>query len=108
MQKKDEREKVRWELLPLETIEEAVKALMVGAKKHGDFDWQKQDKEFFYAALMRHIKEYQSGVTMDKESGLNPLAHAMCNIIFLLWLEMNQEKKHENSIRHRLHANKEI
>jgi hypothetical protein len=82
-------DKPKWELLPLSLINETVKVLTMGAKKYGPNNWQKVENadERYYAALMRHIVAYREGESIDPESGLSHLAHAMCNLIFLSELQ---------------------
>jgi hypothetical protein len=81
--------KPRWELLPLNLVEEIVKVLTMGAEKYAPENWRKVEnaKDRYYAALMRHIKAYRSGELVDGESGLSHLAHAACNIMFLYELQ---------------------
>jgi CRISPR/Cas system CMR-associated protein Cmr3 (group 5 of RAMP superfamily) len=87
---KDDKSKLRWDLLPMETIEEVVKVLTMGANKYAPNNWQLVDnaKDRYYAAAMRHIVEWRKGNKIDDESKLNHLSHVMCNIMFLLWLDM--------------------
>ena len=82
-------EKPRWDLLPLDIIEEIVKVLTIGAQKYDDDNWRKVEngKKRYYAAMMRHIKDYQSGEMLDPETGLPHLAHAGCCLIFIMGLE---------------------
>ncbi len=82
-------EKPRWDLLPLDIIEEIVKVLTIGAQKYDDDNWRKvaNGKKRYYAALMRHIKDYQAGEMLDQETGLPHLAHAGCCLIFIMGLE---------------------
>jgi len=86
---KYDQEKLRWDLLPIEVIEEVVKVLTMGAKKYKDNNWQlvENGNERYYAAAMRHITEWRKGNKIDEESGLNHLSHAMCNLVFLMWLD---------------------
>jgi hypothetical protein len=90
---KFDEEKLRWDLLPLDLVNETVKVLTLGAKKYGPNNWQKVTDgiDRYYAALMRHITAYRSGEFLDDESGLTHLAHAMCNLIFLYALEMKDD-----------------
>lgn len=85
-------DKLRWDLLPIQEIEEIVKILTFGANKYADNNWQivPNAKERYYAALMRHIVAYRKGEGIDSESGVSHLAHAMCNMIFLMWLNNNE------------------
>lgn len=91
---KFDNDKLRWDLLPIETIEETVKILTFGARKYSDNNWQKVEngKERYYAALLRHIVSYRKGELVDPESGNSHLSHAMCNLIFLMWLENNKKE----------------
>lgn len=82
--------KPRWDLLPLDIVEEIVKVLTVGAVDYGDNNWKKVEEERYLAALLRHITAYQKGENNDPDTGLSHLAHAGCNLIFLLWKEQNK------------------
>lgn len=84
--KKYDNEKPRWELLPVEPIEEVVKVLSHGAQKYSDDNWVhvKPFKPRYYAAALRHIFAWWKGERTDPESGLHHLAHAVCCLIFLM------------------------
>jgi hypothetical protein len=86
--------KNRWDLLPIDCVEDVVKILSFGAKKYGKENWKELDdfEDRYYAALMRHIVEWRKGNTIDEESGLSHLSHAMCNLVFLLWKEKQKVK----------------
>jgi hypothetical protein len=88
-------EKLQWDLLPFDAIEEVVKVLTFGAKKYTPDGWKfVPDKERrYYAALLRHIAAHQKGEMIDPESNIGHLAHVACNAIFLLWFELNKEKE---------------
>jgi len=85
--------KPRWDLLPLDAVEEIVHVLTYGAKKYADHNWihVPNAKERYFAALMRHLKSYQGGEMLDPESGFSHLAHAGCCLIFLLWLSIHPQ-----------------
>ena len=87
--RKDDNDKLRWNLLPTEPVEEIVKVLMFGAKKYGDDNWKSvgNGKERYYNAAMRHLAEYAKGNLLDEESGLTHTAHAGCCLLFLTYLE---------------------
>ncbi len=78
-------QKPRMDLLPRAGIEEIAKVLEVGAKKYGDRNWAKgMDWGRLYAATLRHVFASLDKEDKDPESGLDHLAHAACNLLFLL------------------------
>lgn len=100
--RKDDHGKVPWSLLPLEAVEEVLRVLYWGAyekkpKPYGPNNWQgvANARQRYYDAAMRHLtdwwKRYQSnpaGDMSDHESGFHILAHAGCDILFVLWFDM--------------------
>lgn len=81
-------EKPKWELLPLDTVEDIVKVMTYGAKKYAPDNWKLvTPKERYLAAAFRHIVEWKKGSTIDLESGLPHLAHALCSLMFLHYLD---------------------
>lgn len=82
------------DLIPPYILVELAKVLTFGAKKYGANSWQQlEDFDARYtAAMMRHFEEWRSGQRIDPESGLPTLAHALCNISFLLWKELSGEQ----------------
>lgn len=90
---KYDEEKPRWDLLPLEEMESVVMVLTKGAQTYDDDNWKKvpNAKRRYYAAVLRHMKDYQKGEYLDKDDGEPHLAHAICDLIFLLWFN-NQER----------------
>jgi hypothetical protein len=94
--------KIKYNLIPIECIEDLAKILTMGSEKYADNSWQQVEngEERYFAALMRHLVASRKGDKIDEESGLSHLAHAMCNVVFLLWLEknkVNDEKKAQDS-----------
>lgn len=84
---KNDSGKLDWSLLPIECIEDAVAVLTMGAEKYSPDGWKSLERlyERYYSAAMRHIAEWKKGNKIDEESGKNHLAHAMVNLMFLLW-----------------------
>jgi len=77
--------KLKHHLLDKEAIDELVRVLMMGADKYGDYNWTGgMDWTRCYDAAKRHMESWLFGEDIDPESGLNHLAHAMCNMMFLL------------------------
>ncbi len=83
---KYDKEKLRWDLLPLKPIIDIVDILSYGAAKYADENWRYVEpfEDRYYAAAMRHITAWRLGEQIDEESGKHHLAHAMCSLIFLM------------------------
>jgi len=79
--------KERWDLVPWAILEDMVKVLTFGAEKHTDDGWKDLPYDFHFEALMRHISEWRKGHVLDEESNLPHLAHAMCRLMFLSYLD---------------------
>lgn len=86
---KYDKDKLRWDLLPWDAIEKIVEIMTYGAKKYEPNNWQKVNKERYYAAMMRHYVAEWKGEDNDKESELLHLAHMACNAVFLLWKKIH-------------------
>lgn len=88
-------DKDRWDLVPLAPLKEVVRVLMHGARKYRPYGWTKvpNARKRFYAATQRHLISYQLGEEKDLDSGLHHLAHAACNILFMLWFEIQLQRK---------------
>lgn len=82
-------DKLRWDLLPMEEIEDIVKVYHAGAKKYGPNTWQDLDNGFerYRAAMFRHMMAYLKGERMDKETNVHHLAAAAWNVITMLWYD---------------------
>ncbi len=89
--KKFDQKKPRMDLIPSVALYELAKVLTFGADKYGDNNW-KDGIEFsrLYAAALRHLLAYKSGETIDPESKISHLSHALCNISFLVWHSANR------------------
>ena len=91
---KHDTDKPRWDLLPFEQVEKIVHVLTDGAKKYSDDNWKEVPDGFkrYFSAALRHLAAYGSGEKFDPESKHSHLAHAGCNILFLLWFETYGEQ----------------
>ena len=92
---KHDAEKPRMDLLPFEALEAVAEVLTYGARKYSDNGWQTvEGKERRYlAALLRHLAARERGEAWDRESGLLHAAHMATNALFILWFEIQREKK---------------
>lgn len=87
--RKDDAGKLRWSLVPAGTVQDMVEVLEFGALKYAPNNWQKvPDAEHrYYDATMRHMDAWWRGERLDQETGCSHLAHAMCCVAFLMYLE---------------------
>ena len=72
-------------MIPRSALLAEALVLDYGAKKYGRDNWRNGLK--FSRALdaaLRHILAFNSGEDNDPETGLSHLAHARCNLAFLL------------------------
>ena len=85
--------KPRWTLLPWRQVEQIVEILTFGAIKYADNNWQKVEnsKTRYFDALQRHLIAWFEGEKTDPESGKSHLAHAGCNLLFLMWFDDQKE-----------------
>lgn len=85
-------QKLRWDLLPLEEIEEIVKVYTAGSKKYGDNTWQNLPNgvQRYKAALLRHLLEFEKGNEIDEETGCKHLAQVAWNAIAMLWISKHK------------------
>src|SRR5690349_11543974 len=80
--------KLRWDLVPPE-FEEVVKVLTYGASKYADRNWELGIQYGrLVAATLRHLWAWVRGERNDPETGIHHLAHAGCDILFLLTYEL--------------------
>lgn len=87
--------KLRWDLLPLEEIEDIVKVYTAGSIKYGDNNWQNLENGYqrYKAAMLRHLLEYEKGNTIDKDTGCHHLAQVAWNAIAMLWISKHNFRK---------------
>lgn len=91
--KKFDTGKLRWSLLPEGVVEDVIKVLEYGAQKYAPDNWKHvpDSTTRYYDAAMRHIDAWWRGEAEDGETGQSHLAHAMCCLMFLMWLEKQNE-----------------
>lgn len=80
--------KLQYSLIPPIATRELAKVLTYGANKYKANNWKKvDDKSRYIDALYRHLEAWRSGESIDTESGLSHLSHALTNITFLIYFE---------------------
>jgi hypothetical protein len=83
--------KPRLGLIPPQIIEGLGYVLAFGAEKYDENNWKKglTDEECLSSCL-RHITKFQRGEMYDDESGIHHLAHAACNLAFMMYFHEEQ------------------
>ena len=87
-------DKLMWELLPLEDVEDIVRVYTAGAKKYGPDKWQNLPDGIrrYKAALLRHLVEFDKGNEIDEETGCHHLAAVAWNAIAMLHISKQQKQ----------------
>ena len=73
-------------LVPPVAKEAAARVLALGASKYGPWNWRKTDvcRSTYISAIHRHLDAWQSGETIDPESGESHIAHVLATCCILL------------------------
>ena len=85
---KNDNGKPTYDLIPFDLLADVNKVLEHGVKRYGKNNWRKPDgfkMSRAYNALLRHLFAWWSGRDNDAETGISHLAHAMCNLLFLMY-----------------------
>lgn len=86
--RKDDQEKVRYELLPCSLLHGVAVILTFGAKKYAPRNWELGFAwSRAFGALMRHMWAWWGGENLDPETGKSHLWHAGCELAFLIEFE---------------------
>lgn len=86
--RKDDTDKLPLYLLPFDALEDVARVLLFGANKYGERNWEQGMKRSrLIGAGLRHIFKWCMGEKVDPETGLSHIAHAACNMLFLLAYE---------------------
>jgi len=90
--KKFDQDKVKLSLLPWKAIRIVTRVLMFGVEKYGENNWKLcDDRDRYVNAALRHITDYIEGEKKDPETNLSPIAHAICDLLFVLHFELEDE-----------------
>ena len=78
--------KLRYDLLPFDSLDEIVKVITHGAKKYGENNWKELDNAIdrYTGALLRHLSSLRQGEINDPDSKLMHISHIACNALFLI------------------------
>lgn len=86
--------KLPWHLLPWDAAGQVVAVLRFGAQKYADRNWEGGIAySRLFSATQRHLTNwFQGRQDADPETGLSPLAHAACDVLFLLAFTLRDRK----------------
>lgn len=97
---KDDFEKVRFDLMPVKPLFDVGDVFTYGARKYGVRNWEKgMVWSRPYATALRHIFAWWNGELYDRETGLHHLAHAICELMFLLEFDETHPEKDDRPER---------
>lgn len=68
-------------------VQEVIDVLELGARKYAPDNWKKVENERYHDAMLRHVLSYLGGEVNDPETSKHHLAHAVCNMLFLIQKE---------------------
>lgn len=85
--------KLEYGLLPPLSLKAVTEILTIGAQKYERDNWKHvpDAKRRYFDAAMRHMWDWKCGEKYDEETNKNHLAHAICNLMFLLEKELLTE-----------------
>ena len=97
--------KQRWDREFQYAFDHIIEVMTYGAAKYADRNWEKGlPWRKALGALMRHIRQFRAGETIDPESGLPHMAHAAWWCCALLdWMRTRSEFDDRNSVKPTLH-----
>lgn len=85
--------KTMYSLIEPTFLKEVAEILTFGAEKYYKDNWKKcEDKSLYVDALYRHIERWRLGESRDPETGKHHLSHACCNLMFLFWMDSDENK----------------
>lgn len=85
---KQDAKKPRTDLIPTQPLLDVAEVFRIGSEKYTERNWEKgMAWHRPYGALLRHLFAWWGGESKDKETGLSHLAHACCELMFLMEYE---------------------
>jgi len=94
------KEKPDYSLLPWEGIKEAAmimtKNLDINGGKYPRDNWKGflgEISKFYTRPVLGHAIEYAMGIRKDKDDGFHPLAHVICDCLFIIWEEEEMKRR---------------
>jgi hypothetical protein len=87
--RKDDREKLRYDLVPVYPLAKLVEVYTIGAKRYAPRNWEKGTAfSRYYSALLRHLMLWWAGERDDPEDGQHHLASVAWYALALMEYEI--------------------
>jgi len=83
-------DKLRWHLMPWDQLHQVALVMEHGANKYGEENWKLvvgAHPRYFDAAMRHIVADQASPGSVDAESGISHLAHAVCCLLFMMYFE---------------------
>lgn len=108
--RKDDKGKLRYDLIPIEPMKEFAKVWGIGAEKYGDRNWESGILwSRIFSAIFRHLLAFWNGEQFDPEDGQEHLASVAWGAFVLMEYEKTKREfddrqkiddKHEEYAEH--------
>jgi len=83
--------KLRYDLIPFDSLDKVAEVLTIGANKYEPGNWLRDSSEAdicrYEAALLRHMSQHMQGNYLDEETWQPHMAHIVCNALFIMSLK---------------------
>lgn len=97
--RKNDGDKVQMDLLPPLALEAVAAVLTFGATKYDRGNFLKGIQySRLYAATQRHLNAWAKGESLDPESGITHLAHAVSDLMMIIHFEATGQTHLDDSI----------
>ncbi|KKN68954.1 hypothetical protein LCGC14_0446390 [marine sediment metagenome] len=88
--RKNDGDKLRYDLIPADALEQVADLFTLGARKYGDRNWEQGfNYTRVYAAMMRHLQAWYMGEDYDSEDGQHHLAPVAWGALVLLHFQLS-------------------
>ena len=92
---KHDKDKLRWDLMQFDVLDELARVYTFGAKEYVDNSWKEfvgKEPDRIWGALGRHVSKARQGEVIS-EDNLYHLSQVMWNAAALLWSQLQKEKE---------------
>jgi len=92
-------EKLRYDLIPPEALEELARVFTIGARKYEDRNWEKGiNFGRIYAAMLRHLQAWYQGEDIDPEGGQHHLSSVAWGAFALMTYQLREMNTYDDRV----------